>query len=337
MASPNDWVSVTLGSAVGTAIAVVSSSPELVIRDALAGAGLDGFFADRRDPRFAIATLVLESLEHLDARTRVSVCSALDGGWQSATMTEDAHPEDFGIIADLEQQLLDRMRAMSTGPSGGTPEDGLALLREVRDEFTRLRLYYSFGIQEVSTKIDILRQEFENMYDYSPIEHVRSRLKSPDSLLAKALRQGTAFTVPAIREQIRDIAGIRITCSFVSDAYWIARMLSAQPDLTVLTTKDYIANPKPNGYRSLHLIVEVPVFLSTHTEQVPVELQIRTIAMDFWASMEHKLTYKYRTQMPSHVAAEIADAARAAADLDARMGRLRDEIRPWPSGPPDQP
>jgi putative GTP pyrophosphokinase len=265
---------------------------------------------------------------------RVSVSVALDGGWQSATMTDDASPEDFGLIADLEQQLLDRMRAMSTS---GTPEDGLALLRDVRDEFTRLRLYYSFGIQEVSTKIDILRQEFENMYDYSPIEHVRSRLKTPDSLLAKALRQGTSFTVPAIRAQIRDIAGIRITCSFVSDAYWIARMLSAQPDLTVLTTKDYIANPKPNGYRSLHLIVEVPVFLSTHTEQVPVELQIRTIAMDFWASMEHKLTYKYRTDMPPHVAAEIADAARAAADLDARMGRLRDEIRPSPFGPPDQP
>ncbi|WP_432988699.1 GTP pyrophosphokinase [Dactylosporangium sp. CA-233914] len=239
------------------------------------------------------------------------------------------------LTIDLRQQLLVRLRDTSAdvlGAVGSAQEEVFRRLRETRDEFTRLRMYYSFGIQEVLTKVEILRQEFETIYDYSPIEHVRSRLKSADSLLEKAVRQGTELTVPAMRAEIRDIAGIRITCSFISDVYWIAQVLSAQPDLTVLTTKDYIANPKPNGYRSLHLIVEVPVFLSSHTEQIPVELQIRTIAMDFWASMEHKLSYKYRTDMPAHLAAEIADAARAVADLDARMGRLRDEIRPSPAG-----
>jgi len=213
---------------------------------------------------------------------------------------------------------------------GADAIDALTAAPELLQEFVHLRMYYQFGIQEVATKVDILRQEFETLYDYSPIEHVRSRLKTPESLLAKATRQGTALTVPAIRAEIRDIAGIRITCSFVSDVYWIAQMLSAQADLTVLTTKDYIANPKPNGYRSLHLIVEVPVFLSRHTERIPVELQIRTSAMDFWASMEHKLRYKYRSDMPVHLRAEIEDAARVAADLDARMSVLRDEIRPAP-------
>ncbi len=207
----------------------------------------------------------------------------------------------------------------------------MAGLRALRDDFARLHMHYQAGIQEVLTKVDILRQEFETTNDYSPIEHVRSRLKSTESLLAKAARQGIGPEIAQIRAQIKDIAGIRITCSFVSDVYWIARMLSAQTDLTVLATKDYIARPKANGYRSLHLIVEVPVFLSTHTEQVPVELQIRTTAMDFWASMEHKLHYKYPSDMPAELAREIDDAARVAADLDERMDRLREKIRPMPA------
>lgn len=248
---------------------------------------------------------------------------------ERSTMTHD----DVGLIkaGGLEPEaalpLLARLRE-SQGDRD--PEVMLAHARELIDEFARVLLYYQFGIDEVSTKVDILRREFERTYDYSPIEHVRARLKSPDSLIQKALRRGTELTVPAIRADIRDIAGIRITCSFVSDVYWIAEMISAQPDLRLLETKDYIAHPKPNGYRSLHLIVEVPVFLSQHTEHVAVELQIRTIAMDFWASMEHKLAYKYSSDMPAELAAEIDDAARVAADLDARMGRLRDEVRPRP-------
>ncbi|WP_159499679.1 GTP pyrophosphokinase family protein [Microbacterium sp. 18062] len=210
-----------------------------------------------------------------------------------------------------------------------TPDDaeGMAAeLREVHDEFARFRLYYQFGIEEVLTKINILRQEFEQSHAYSPIEHVRSRLKSVESLLEKVVRVECDLAIPAIRDRVRDIAGIRITCSFVSDVYAIAGMLARQPDLTVVQTKDYIENPKDNGYQSLHLIVQVPVFLSDHTENVFVELQIRTIAMDFWASIEHKLSYKYRNELPRHLVAELDAAARSAADLDARMGRLRDEI-----------
>jgi len=254
------------------------------------------------------------------------------GDLMPATDPRSDHPGSSGQT-DLDLQLLEALRA----GRGGDPADlaradssWFARARVLRDEFGRLQMYYGFGIEEVSTKIRILRQEFEQVYDYTPIEHVRTRLKSPESLLAKALRQGTELTVPAIRAEIRDIAGIRVTCSFVSDVYWIAEMLSAQPDLTVLTTKDYIAHPKPNGYRSLHLIVQVPVFLSRHTEHIPVELQIRTIAMDFWASMEHKLRYKYRADMPDDLRAELDDAAAVAAQLDARMGRLRDEVRPAP-------
>jgi putative GTP pyrophosphokinase len=211
------------------------------------------------------------------------------------------------------------------------PEELAARMRRVHEELTTLRMHYQFGIDEVQTKVNILRQEFEQIHDYSPIEHVRTRLKSTESLIEKAVRTGGEMTVPAIRERVRDIAGIRITCSFISDVYWIADMLSRQRDLEVLTVKDYIAAPKPNGYRSLHLIVQVPVYLSQHTELVPVELQLRTIAMDFWASTEHKLSYKFRENLPVRLRAELDDAARVAADLDARMERLRTDIRPRPA------
>ena len=211
---------------------------------------------------------------------------------------------------------------------GVDPEQLTARMRQVHQELTTLRMHYQFGIDEVRTKVDILRREFELIHDYSPIEHVRTRLKSTESLIEKAVRTGGDMTIPAIRERVTDIAGIRITCSFVSDVYWIADMLRRQRDLEVLTVKDYIAAPKPNGYRSLHVIVQVPVYLSTHTELVPVELQLRTIAMDFWASTEHKLSYKYRKNLPSPLRGELDDAARVAAELDARMERLRDEIRP---------
>ena len=233
------------------------------------------------------------------------------------------------------QQMI-RARQQQLVQDDLDPEVLAAQMRQVHRELTTLRMHYQFGIDEVETKIDILRREFEQIHEYSPIEHVRARLKSTESMLEKAMRTGTDMTVAAIRERVLDIAGIRITCSFVSDVYWIADMLSQQPDLEVLTVKDYISSPKPNGYRSLHLIVRVPVFLSEHTEHVPVELQLRTIAMDFWASTEHKLSYKYRKNLPARLRAELDDAAQVAAELDARMGRMRAEIRPMPDVPRPQ-
>ena len=147
---------------------------------------------------------------------------------------------------------------------------------------TTFRIEYKFGIDEVLTKINILREEFEYTQNHSPIEHVRTRLKTMESLLGKVVRTKCPLDLDSVRTNIRDIAGIRVVCAFASDVYWIAQMLSDQPDITVVEVKDYIAKPKPNGYQSLHLIVQVPVFLSDRTVHVYVELQIRTIAMDFW-------------------------------------------------------
>ncbi|WP_235916310.1 GTP pyrophosphokinase [Antrihabitans cavernicola] len=185
---------------------------------------------------------------------------------------------------------------------------------------------YQFGVAELMTKINILKDEFTHIHSYSPIEHVTSRMKSPQSLLQKVQRKNTAFTLDDIRKNIVDIAGVRITCSFIKDTYRIAEMLTSQSDITVLEVRDYIADPKPNGYKSLHILLEVPVFMSDRVQQVPIELQIRTIAMDFWASLEHKIFYKYSGEVPPGLQAELTEAAEAANKLDVRMEHLHDEI-----------
>jgi putative GTP pyrophosphokinase len=202
-----------------------------------------------------------------------------------------------------------------------------AALRAVRDEFQRFLMEYRFGLAEVDTKIAILREEFQEMHDYNPIEHVSSRVKTPDSLVDKVHRKGIDTDFDSIRAAITDIAGIRVTCSFIDDAYRLSDLLTQQDDITVRDVKDYIANPKANGYKSLHVIVEVPVFLSTGRVQVPVEVQFRTIAMDFWASLEHKIYYKYDRLVPAELLDQLKDAADTAAELDTRMERLHREIR----------
>lgn len=202
-----------------------------------------------------------------------------------------------------------------------------AHLRAMRDEFQRFLMEYRFGLQEVETKISILREEFQEMHDYNPIEHVSSRVKTPDSLVEKVRRKGVDPDFDSVRAEITDIAGVRITCSFVSDAYRLFDLLTQQDDITVRAVKDYIAKPKENGYKSLHAIVEVPVFLSTGRVSVPVEVQFRTVAMDFWASLEHKIYYKYDRLVPDELLAQLKDAADTAADLDLRMERLHGQIR----------
>ncbi|WP_157000096.1 GTP pyrophosphokinase [Agromyces terreus] len=199
-------------------------------------------------------------------------------------------------------------------------------MRSLRDETERFMLRYKFGMDEVITKLSILREEFGQTHAYNPIEHISSRLKSLDSVIEKMDRKGIEPTFDAIRGTITDIAGVRVTCSFVSDVYRVAELLTAQGDIRVLKEKDYIAAPKANGYQSLHLIVEVPVFLSTGTHHVPVEVQVRTIAMDFWASLEHKIYYKYDRQVPAELLDDLTDAAHTAAELDARMERLHREL-----------
>jgi putative GTP pyrophosphokinase len=202
----------------------------------------------------------------------------------------------------------------------------LAELRSARDELQRFLLEYRFGLQEIETKIAILREEFQHLHDYNPIEHVSSRVKSPDSLVEKVSRKGIGADFASMREHITDIAGVRVTCSFVADTYRLFDLLTQQDDVTVRLVKDYIAQPKSNGYKSLHAIIEVPVFLSTGRVDVPVEVQFRTVAMDFWASLEHKIYYKYDRQVPDGLIAQLKDAADTAAELDSRMERLHRQV-----------
>ncbi|WP_231447349.1 GTP pyrophosphokinase [Brevibacterium zhoupengii] len=195
----------------------------------------------------------------------------------------------------------------------------------MREDFARLMMEYRFAVDEVLTKVTILRDEFLHLHRYNPIEHVSSRVKTAKSILEKVVRRRLDPSLPEIREKITDIAGIRITCSFVADTYHILDALTSQDDVRVLEIKDYIQDPKPSGYKSLHAIIEIPVFLSTGAVAVPVEVQIRTIAMDFWASLEHKIFYKYDGAVPDHLAADLADAAQAAEQLDHRMEQLHTE------------
>lgn len=203
----------------------------------------------------------------------------------------------------------------------------LKLLKKFKNELTRFMMLYQFGIDELNTKIDILKQEFQYIHDYSPIEHVKSRIKSPESILKKVQRKNLDLSLPSIKENIKDIAGIRITCSFISDIFEISRMLENQSDIEVVEKKDYINYPKPNGYQSLHLIVKIPVFMSNGIENVYVEVQIRTIGMDFWASLEHKIYYKFENEVPAYLSKELKNAADTVAMLDKKMEVLHEEIR----------
>lgn len=207
------------------------------------------------------------------------------------------------------------------------PSIELAELQAVRKKMTKFLMTYRFALDEMMTKVEILKEEFSIAHDYNPIEHTKSRLKTPESIIQKVRRKELGFQTPLIRETIRDIAGIRITCSFRSDIYEIRNMLLSQQDIELVDEKDYIKNPKPNGYQSLHLIVRVPVFMSDRVEYPYVELQIRTIAMDFWASLEHKIYYKYEKEAPEELIAELTSAAEAVTALDKKMERIHQELR----------
>jgi putative GTP pyrophosphokinase len=190
----------------------------------------------------------------------------------------------------------------------------------------RQLMVYKFAVDELMTKLRILSEEFDFAHQHDPIEHITHRVKQPQAILRKLHRKGLEPSIPAVREHIEDVAGIRVVCPFVPDVYMVAGMLGRQDDVEIVRTKDYIANPKPNGYRSLHLIVRIPVFLSDRVEKVKVEIQMRTIAMDFWAAVEHKLFYKYDGEAPADFSAELQAAAVTAADLDTRMTALHQRI-----------
>lgn len=200
-------------------------------------------------------------------------------------------------------------------------------LRELADGIRYMLMIYQCAMDEVLTKVSTLQKEYNLTHDHNPIEHVSSRVKSPESLLSKMQRKHLPATQKSIRKNIFDIAGVRLVCSFQSDIYRLREALLHQPDLVLLEERDYIANPKPNGYKSLHLIVEVPIYLSERVEKVPVEIQLRTVAMDFWASLEHKIYYKFDKEVPKHLTDALKLAADVADSLDTSMERIHTEVR----------
>ena len=188
-------------------------------------------------------------------------------------------------------------------------------------------LTYKFALDAVETKLNILNEEFQFIHDYNPIEHMKTRIKAPESVMQKLRRKGLEISLEDAKTHIRDIAGVRVICSFSTDIYHIVDMISKQSDVKVLEIKDYVKTPKPNGYQSVHLIIEIPVFLTNRTEYVPVEIQIRTIAMDFWASLEHKIYYKFNEQVPPHIQQQLKGSATMIDSLDQHMLQLNEEVQ----------
>ena len=194
------------------------------------------------------------------------------------------------------------------------------------DQWKSVMFLYDSALKEINTKIEILNNEFVHIYNYNPIEHIKSRLKTPDSIVKKLKRYGFEVTIDNMVEKLSDIAGIRIICSFTSDIYQIAEMITKQSDVTVLYVKDYIKNPKPNGYKSYHMVVTIPIYLTDGPVDTKVEIQIRTIAMDFWASLEHKIYYKFEGNAPAYLQQELKACADVVNMLDAKMFSLNQAI-----------
>lgn len=198
-------------------------------------------------------------------------------------------------------------------------------LENYRD-FSRLMAYYNCAMMEVETKLRVLNEEFSVVHDRNPIQSIKCRLKTPESIIEKIGRRGFEKSLGSIEENLNDVAGVRIICPFEADVYAIAASLITQDDVTLLQEKDYIKNPKANGYRSLHLIVEVPIYLAQSKKNIKVEIQIRTIAMDFWATLEHELRYKKQNNLSEEVSQELLECASISKELDRRMDGLREEV-----------
>ena len=209
--------------------------------------------------------------------------------------------------------------------SSTIPEDPEELLGSAKQLQTMLMMY-SCAIREFKTKVEVLNDELSTRNQRNPIEFIKSRVKTPTSIYNKLKRKGFDISLDAVRNQLFDVAGVRIICSFVDDIYKIADMIVKQDDIKVLEVKDYIKNPKPNGYRSLHMICQIPVFFSDRKELLSVEVQIRTIAMDFWATLEHDLRYKKELPLVQDIQDELHECAEAIAMTDNKMMEIRDKI-----------
>lgn len=195
------------------------------------------------------------------------------------------------------------------------------------DSWETMMLLYNSALKEVGTKLEILNDEFQHIHQYNPIEHIKSRIKSPESIVKKLKKRGLDSTIENMTEFVNDIAGIRVICSFTSDIYHIAEMIRNQNDIKVISVKDYIISPKESGYKSFHMIVSVPIYLSDSVVDTKVEIQIRTVAMDFWASLEHKMNYKLSNNAPDRIKHELYECAQMVSLLDDKMLSLNEEIQ----------
>lgn len=214
---------------------------------------------------------------------------------------------------DLEMQRLDRKEFR---------EEELRVIGELFKD----NLLYTAALKEMQTKVEILRDDFRQNNAYNPIEHIKVRIKTPTSILKKAYIREIPLTVEDLKEELNDIVGIRVVCTFKSDIYDIAEILSKSEDITLLKVKDYIANPKPSGYQSYHMIVEIPVYMANGKKMCKVEIQLRTMAMDFWASLEHKIKYKYDWKVPEDIRAELLDCSKVVDTLDDKMLKLHKRV-----------
>lgn len=216
--------------------------------------------------------------------------------------------QDFLPVASLSQDIENILKENN--------------FRDSIHEFSLEMNYYSAAIKRVTTSLEILDNEFQIKNDYNPIHHIESRLKTPRSILEKMKVRGIPVSLVNIKENITDIAGIRVICNYIDDAYRIADMLLNQNDISLITRKDYISNPKPSGYRSLHLIVNVSVFVSSGVIEVPAEIQIRTIAMDYWATLEHRLKYKNKGIVPEDLHPKMKQYSEQLADMEIKMQEI---------------
>ena len=195
------------------------------------------------------------------------------------------------------------------------------------DSWKTIMFLYNAALKGVETKLEILNDEFQHVHQYNPIEHIKTRIKTPESIVKKLKRYGYETSVENMIKYINDIAGVRIICSFTSDIYRLASMIGNQSDIKVVSIKDYIKNPKESGYKSFHMLLSVPVFLSDSVVETKVEVQIRTIAMDFWASLEHKIYYKFEGHAPEYISHELRECADMIAELDDKMLSLNEAIQ----------
>lgn len=223
---------------------------------------------------------------------------------------------------DVEQKLVAKIAR----------GEGKDLMFRYTQPYRELMAYYRCAIMEVTTKFNVLNEELSLQYDRNPIESVKSRLKSPESILEKASRKGYPLTVAGIEEYMTDIAGVRVICAYTSDIYKLAEIFLQQDDITLIEKKDYIARPKENGYRSLHLIVGIPIFLHDQKKIMKVEVQFRTIAMDWWASLEHKIRYKKDLPKSEELESELLKCARLSAELEEKMEEIQRQVEVYTDG-----